>query len=58
MNAAEYDQALARERVVRDNLANRLGLLMAENIELLVRIHELETAHQEQQQQQEETSAP
>jgi hypothetical protein len=49
MNAAEYDQALARERLVRDNLANRLGLLMAENIELLVRIHELETAHQPQE---------
>lgn len=31
-----------RLRLVRDNLAARLGALMAENIELLARIYELE----------------
>ena len=31
-----------RLRVVVDNLANRVGQLTAENIELLVRLHELE----------------
>lgn len=42
MNAAEYDQALAREQIVRANLEQRLGALMGENIALLVRLHEYE----------------
>lgn len=33
---------LRRERIVRENLAARLGSLMAENLELLARIYELE----------------
>jgi len=37
---AELEADLRRERLVRENLANRLGLLMAENIELLVRLNE------------------
>jgi len=36
----ELEADLRRERIVRENLANRLGLLMAENIELLVRLNE------------------
>jgi hypothetical protein len=43
--AARLDDALvalARERLVRENLAARLGSLTAENIDLLLRIHELE----------------
>jgi len=33
---------LERERLVRENLAARVGALVAENIELLLRINELE----------------
>jgi hypothetical protein len=33
---------LERERLVRENLAARVGQLTAENIELRLRIHELE----------------
>jgi hypothetical protein len=33
---------LERERLVRENLAARVGALIAENIELLLRINELE----------------
>jgi hypothetical protein len=33
---------LERERLVRENLAARIGALIAENIELLLRINELE----------------
>ena len=39
---------LARERIVRSNLEARLGTLVGENLELLVRIHELESAAQAQ----------
>ena len=34
------EAALRRERAVRENLATRFGMLMAENIELLVRLNE------------------
>jgi hypothetical protein len=37
---AGLEADLARERLVRENLAARLGMLMAENIELLVRLNE------------------
>jgi hypothetical protein len=33
---------LERERLVRENLAARIGALIAENIDLLLRINELE----------------
>jgi hypothetical protein len=33
---------LERERLVRENLAARVGALIAENIELLLRINDLE----------------
>jgi len=36
----ELEADLRRERLVRENLAARLGMLMAENIELLVRLNE------------------
>jgi len=35
---------LERARIVIDNLAARVGALTAENLELLVRIHDLEQA--------------
>jgi hypothetical protein len=39
---AELEALLNRERLVRENLAARVGSLLAENIELLIRLHELE----------------
>jgi hypothetical protein len=36
----ERDADLRRERLVRENLAARVGMLIAENIELLVRLNE------------------
>jgi hypothetical protein len=39
-SVAELEQELRRERLVRENLAARFGMLMAENIELLVRLNE------------------
>jgi hypothetical protein len=36
----ELELLLARERVVRENLAARVGALIAENLELLVRLNE------------------
>jgi hypothetical protein len=41
---AELELALARERIVRENLAARVGALIAENLELLVRLNEQEAA--------------
>ena len=38
----DAEQVARRLRVVCDNLAARLGQLTAENIELLLRLHELE----------------
>jgi hypothetical protein len=38
----DVDAVVRRERLVRDNLAARVGQLIAENIELMLRIHELE----------------
>jgi hypothetical protein len=37
---AELEADLRRERLVRENLAARLGMLMAENLELMVRLNE------------------
>lgn len=36
------DDALRRERIVSENLAARYAALLRENLELLVRLHELE----------------
>jgi hypothetical protein len=41
---AELELLLARERVVRENLAARVGALIAENLELLVRLNEQQEA--------------
>lgn len=38
----DTETELRRARIVCENLANRVGQLTAENIALLVRIHELE----------------
>lgn len=37
---AELEQLLNRERLVRENLAARVGSLLAENIELHIRLHD------------------
>jgi hypothetical protein len=42
VNGDDLAARLRRARIVCDNLANRVGALTAENIELLLRIHELE----------------
>jgi hypothetical protein len=44
MTVAELELLLARERVVRENLAARVGALIAENLELLVRLNEQQEA--------------
>lgn len=38
---AELEGELRRERIVRENLANRVGQLIAENLDLLVRLNEV-----------------
>jgi hypothetical protein len=38
---------LRRERLVRENLAARVGQLIAENLELMLRLHELEHPEEE-----------
>jgi hypothetical protein len=42
VNDVDVAAQLRRTRIVCDNLANRIGALTAENLELLVRINELE----------------
>jgi hypothetical protein len=37
---AELEGELRRERLVRENLAARVGALIAENLDLLVRLNE------------------
>lgn len=47
--AEQLTADLNRANIVRENLAARYGVLLSENIELLVRIHELEERLREQE---------
>jgi hypothetical protein len=40
---AELELELRRERIVKENLASRVGQLIAENLDLLVRLNEQAT---------------
>jgi hypothetical protein len=44
----DMEVLLRRERLVRENLAARVGQLIAENIDLMLRLHEAEHPEQEE----------